>query len=55
VLVPVLNKFGLWFKSEVLSDFGGLGDLRTLRLDGSFSLHEKKDILFFVFINYVKQ
>lgn len=55
VELPVLDKFGFWFESEVLPKFGGLGNGGTLGLDGSFALHEKKDILFFVFINYVKQ
>ena len=53
--IPVLDKLGFWFRYEVLSKPDSWGDGGTQRLGGSFSLHEKKDILFFVFINYVKQ
>jgi hypothetical protein len=53
--VPVLDKFGFRFRDEVLSKFGSLGDGGAVGLGGSFTLHEKKDILFFVFINYAKQ
>lgn len=55
LIIPVLNKLRFWFKCEVLSESGGLGDGWTQGLVRSFTLHEKKDILFFVFINYVKE